>query len=285
MQEIYCMDDEGRFTVKAKAFVDTTGDANLAHLSGIDTLWGGEDGRVQAATMTFRMSGVDTSCDLSPTAVEKAVVQAKKDGDAYLTKEKGFILKKEGSDIVTVLLPSVMPEGLDARQVTKMEKETRRQVLSYVQALKKYMKGMEKAELAMIGPSIGFRETRRMKGMDMVTTDDVLSRRKRADSVARGGWKPEIHKDVNRMGTYMEVADGSYFDIPLGAVRSTDIHNLYGAGRILSAEESAFAATRVMGTCFATGHGAGVAAACQALDGKVEVGRIREELLRQKALV
>ena len=47
--------------------------------------------------------------------------------------------------------------------------------------------------------------------------------------------------------------------------------NLYGAGRMISADEAAFAAVRVMGTCFATGHGAGVAAAVQALQGEADI--------------
>lgn len=282
---VHCTDDEGMFTVEASCFVDTTGDANLTHLSGARTMWGGEDNSVQAATMPFRMSGVDTSCDMSPAAVEKAILQAKKDGIPHLTKEKGFILKKEGSDIVTILLPSVIPSGLSAEEITRMETETRRQVLYYVQALKKYMHGMEMAELAVIGPSLGFRETRRMVGRDTVTADDVLTRRKRDDGVARGGWKPEIHKDVNKMGTYLEVTEGSYFDIPLGALQSADIENLYGAGRIISSDEAAFAAIRVMGTCFATGHAAGVGAAYQALHGAGDIEPIRQELMRQGALI
>lgn len=90
----------------------------------------------------------------------------------------------------------------------------------------------------MIGPSIGFRETRKLVGKETITADDVLSRRKREDSVARGGWKPEIHKDVNKMAT-----------------------------------------------CFATGHAAGVAVACQALNGCAEVSRVQAELRKQVALV
>lgn len=285
LTSIICTDDEGSFTVEADCFVDATGDANLTYLAGARTMWGDGDGAVQAATMPFRMSGVDTSCDMTPTAVEKAVMQAKKDGIPHLTKEKGFILKKEGSDIVTVLLPSVIPQGLNAQELTRIEIDTRRQVLYYVQALKKYMHGMEMAELAVIGPSIGLRETRRMLGKEIIQVDDVLSRRKRPDGVARGGWKPEIHKDVNKMGVYMEVSDGSYFDIPLKALQSADLENLYGAGRNLSADEIAFAAVRVMGTCFATGHAAGVAAACQALRKAADVAVVREELVRQGALV
>ena len=64
-----------------------------------------------------------------------------------------------------------------------------------------------------------------------------------------------------------------------------DFENLYGAGRMISSDDAAFAAVRVMGTCFATGHGAGVAAAWQALHGTAEVAKIQEELRRQGALV
>lgn len=285
IRAILCADDEGIFTVRAKAFVDTSGDANLAHLAGAHTVWGGEDGTVQAATMPFRLSGVDTSCDMSPAAVEKAIVKAKEAGIPNLTREKGFVLKKEGSNIVCVLLPSVIPQGITARELTEIEKNTRKQVLYYVKALREYMPGMEHCELAVIGPAVGFRETRKLVGKEMITAEDVLSRRKRENRVARGGWKPEIHKSVDKMATYMEVTSGSYFDIPLGALQSENIENLYGAGRIVSADEVAFAAVRVMGTCFATGHAAGVGAACQVLDGSVQIARVQQELERQGALL
>lgn len=285
ISSLKCIDDEGVFTVEASAFVDASGDANLVHLAGARTLWGDEKGDVQAVTLPFRLSGVDTSKDMSPAAVEKAIVKAKADGVPNLTREKGFILKKEGSDVVSVLLPSAMVTGMTAKELTDLEKQTRKQVIAYVEALRRYMPGMEKAELAVIGPSIGFRETRRMLGREMIQTEDVLERRKREDGVARGGWKPEIHKSLNKMATYLEVSGGSYFDIPLGALWSADMDNLFGAGRIVCADEAAFAAVRVMGTCFATGHGAGVAAACQALHQTTDVDEIRSELKRQGALV
>lgn len=285
IKRIQCADDEGIFTVEASCFVDASGDANLAHMAGARTTWGGSDGCAQAATMPFRLSGVDTHADMSPEAVERAIIKAKAAGIPHLTKEKGFILKKEGSDIVSVLLPSAIPQGMTAKDLTELERNTRKQVLYYVQALKNYMPGMEHCELAVIGPSIGFRETRKLIGKDTILADDVLTRRKRSDSVARGGWKPEIHKKLDKMATYLEVSEGSYFDIPLGALQSADLENLYGAGRIISADEVAFAAVRVMGTCFATGHAAGVGAALQAKNGTADVQKIQQELRRQGALV
>lgn len=285
IRSIQCVDDEGFFKVEANVFVDASGDANLAFLSGAKTMWGDSKNQVQAATLPFRLSGVDISKDMSPTAVENAIRKAKKDGITYLTKEKGFIIKMTGSDSVTVLLPSAMISSISSENLTEVEKDTRRQVLSYVEAFKRYMPGMEKCQLIMIGPSIGFRETRRLHGKEIIQIEDVLERRKRADGIARGGWKPEIHKSLNEMGTYLEVENGSYFDIPLGALQSINIENLYGAGRIISSDEVAFAAVRVMGTCFATGHAAGVAAAYQALNGNVNVEKIRKELENQKALI
>lgn len=149
--------------------------------------------------------------------MEQAVIKAKKAGIQHLTREKGFILKREGSNQVAVLLPSVMPTGLSSQELTKMELDTRRQVLYYVEAFRRYLKGMEQCELTMIGPSVGFRETRRIKGKSMIKAEDVLNRKKCEDGVARGGWKPEIHKDTDKMATYMDVKEGSWFDIPLGA--------------------------------------------------------------------
>lgn len=122
IRTIQCADDEGLFTVSAKAFVDATGDANLSRLAGAKLIWGNDGGHPQAATLTFRLSGVAADVDLSPAAVERAVVRAKAEGIRNLTREKGFILRMENSGIVHVLLPSIIPEGLSAEEMTRMER-------------------------------------------------------------------------------------------------------------------------------------------------------------------
>ncbi|MBQ9388866.1 MAG: FAD-dependent oxidoreductase [Synergistaceae bacterium] len=285
IRSVTCQDDEGRFTVHAKVFVDATGDANVAHMAGAKTLWGDERGQVMTATLPFRLCGVDTSKDMTPSAVERAVKAGKDAGIPNLTRERGFILKMTGSQEVIVLLPSVIPEGLNAEELTRMEKFTRGQALYYLEAFRRFMPGMERAELTMIGPSIGFRETRRLAGRYMLTADDVLNRRKSPEGVARGGWKPEIHSSLNEAATYLDVPGASYYDIPLGCLQSVDTENLYGSGRLVCADSQAMAASRVMGTCFATGHAAGVAAAVQGETGKADVEAVRKELIRQGALI
>lgn len=285
LKSIDCIDGEGLFTVTAKSFVDATGDANLAYLSGAKTAWGNAKGKVQPATLAFRLANVDFAQNLSPADIESAVKKAKQAGIAGLTRERGFILRVKDSSICTVLLAAEQPGSLSGCELTRMEISGRRQVLSYLHAFQNFLPGMEHCELVEIGPSLGFRETRKMVGRKQITKENVLQRQVTMDSIARDGWKPEIHTSVMQMATYIDVPESSYFSIPLGALQSENIENLLGAGRIVWSDQVAFAAVRVMGTCFATGHAAGVAAAKQALEGYQDRSHIQEELQRQNALL
>jgi FAD dependent oxidoreductase len=66
---------------------------------------------------------------------------------------------------------------------------------------------------------------------------------------------------------------------------SADTPNLFAAGRTADGDRQAGASLRVMGTAFATGHAAGVAAACYAQEGCAEANGVRKILRRQGALL
>ena len=74
------------------------------------------------------------------------------------------------------------------------------------------------------------------------------------------------------------------FDIPLRALTSRNTPNLYAAGRLVDGDGGGGSALRVMGTSFATGQAAGVAAALFAR-GITQVGAVQRELERQGALL
>ena len=66
---------------------------------------------------------------------------------------------------------------------------------------------------------------------------------------------------------------------------SRDTANLFAAGRVADADRMAGASLRVMGTAFATGQAAGVAAASVADRGAVDVDTVRRTLQAQGALI
>ena len=97
---------------------------------------------------------------------------------------------------------------------------------------------------------------------------------------------------------YTPIEGKAFYDVPLDALHSIDRDNLWAAGRLVSCDAQAYCSLRVMGTAFATGHAAGVAATLQAAglaatlrvsdgcDGQAPaVAEVRVELERQGALI
>jgi hypothetical protein len=112
-----------------------------------------------------------------------------------------------------------------------------------------------------------------------------LDARRFPDAIARGAWPVELHSKPGAPNVWQSIRNQSYYEIPLRCLKVQGIKNLWAAGRIISCDSVAFASVRVMGTCFATGHAAGVAAALSAGGCPAESEAVRKELLRQKAIL
>lgn len=112
-------------------------------------------------------------------------------------------------------------------------------------------------------PSLGVRESYRWDGVYELTGRDLLEGVRFDDAVAKASWPLEMREDARGARfTYFENEESS--DIPLRSLASADIPGVYCAGRCISASHEALASVRVMGTCFATGQAAGMAAALYA---------------------
>lgn len=283
IERILCSDDAGPFTVEAKAFVDASGDANLAFLSGCETKWGDENGATQQAGLVVRMEGLPAAVSTAPAEMAKAIAAAKADGVSPLPMEKGFMIRIDGSSSGFLTTPSTIVGNMDGRTLTLAEMSLRKQAHAYARALREYMQGLEGSRMVSTGPRIGLRESRRIMGDTVLTASGILKSRKSASTVARGGWSPEVHKNDDISYTHLE--DKAWFDIPIGAIKASSVSNLWCGGRNISCDSVALASVRVMGTAFATGHAAGVAAALTLDNAEYDYQRIRETLQSQGALL
>ncbi len=284
IEEITCMDDEGYVNIKAKAFIDATGDANVANLAGLKTFWGDENGKTQMASLSVRIDHLPKDDDINPKDLEAAIIQGKKDGIPYLHKEKGLIIKIPFEDYGFLTIPSLHLDDLTAQTLTKAEINLRKQAQSYVEAFKRYVPYLKDIRLVSTGPRIGIRESRRIIGEEILNHEDVLAGRKREDSIGRGGWSPEIHKDIKEL-IYIHIKDNDYYDIPITTLRSKDIANLWCCGRNISCDPISHSSVRVMATGFVTGQGAGVGAALTLDKDEYDITKIQNELKKQGALL
>jgi len=170
------------------------------------------------------------------------------------------------------------PHGiLDGRRVTDLteaERYSRRQVTQVVQALREFGgRGFQNVQLAATRPQVGVRETRRIKGMYVLTEDDAMSGRRFDDAVA---WRSGMLDVGFVRHERMEVP------LPYLALLPEKVDGLLVAGRCIAATRVAASAGKSMGNCVATNHAAGLAAAIAAANGcaprELDVRQLQDSL-------
>ncbi|MGW5647999.1 FAD-dependent oxidoreductase [Saccharopolyspora sp. NPDC003752] len=274
-------DHSGIHEFTATAFVDATGEADLAHHAGAEVRYG-NDGWVQNGTLGVRFGGIPVDAEVTREAIGAAVRAAKKAGAPDLTAESGLIARMPISgDLITYLAD----EGYDARSAadtTRAEIGARRQAQAYLQVVRS-LPGCGGAYIVSTGPEMGTRESRHLVGRYRFTEKEVLQPGPVDDAVAIGAWPIEYHPGPGIPSEWKFIGDPGFYGIPLDVLHSRDTPNLFAAGRTVDGDRGAGASLRAMGTAFATGHAAGVAAAFTAAGGDAGTEAVRAELNRQGA--
>ena len=123
----------------------------------------------------------------------------------------------------------------------------------------------ENLTLSWVGAIPGKRESRRFEGEYTLVQQDIIEQRHHSDAVAFGGWAIDLHPAdgvySSQNGCIQYHSKGIY-EIPYRCYYSRDIHNLFLAGRCISASHVAHGSTRVMAT---SGFGAQVIGMAAAL--------------------
>ena len=274
----------GQMRIVGTAFVDCSGDGALLQSSGADVQLSPPERR-QASTLVMRVGGVGEDADLSAESMDAAFAAYAAATGHTLSRSNGTCVRMPRSRELMLLLPDEHVDVLDVHELSHAEQNARANARHYLTALKAGMEGWGSAYLASTGPQIGIREARRLLGRESVTAEDVLSARRRPeDGIARCGWPMEDHATPGAT-TYSGIKDRKWYDIPYGALTSANIANLWAAGRLASSDSRSFASLRVMGTAFATGHAAGLAASLHSASGSVDVPKLRGLLQDQGALL
>ena len=276
-------DHAGAHTIAAKAFVDATGECDLAALAGASTRYG-NNGEVNLGTLGMRFGGIAPQVRVALPAFEAAIKDAKTRGAGPLTKETSVLVRLPLSGDLCCYMASENYDPRDVRGYSRAEAGGRRQARAYLEVLRS-LPGCENAYLVSTGPDFGTRESRHIDAVEQLTWDRIADRRPVADSIALGAWGVEWHDRETYASSFVLPPDGGAYEIPLGCLISRNTPNLFAAGRAVDGDRRAGASVRVMGTAFATGQAAGVAAALYADTGSADAGLVRSVLRGQGALI
>lgn len=267
-----------RSRISGKAFVDCSGDCDLAYLAGASTRFGNH-GTLNLGSLSARFGGIDRNTTPSIASWRDAIVSAKKKNPelrGLLPKNTSALLHMPISRDVITFLPSAYYDARSSASITAAEKSGRKQTQEYLRILRT-LPGQENMYLVSTGPNFGCRESRHMNSMYQLKEEDIMSDRHFPDVIALGAWGFEFHdvEHENWESSFTYPPKGR-FDIPLASLRSVDTPNLFAAGRCIDADQKASSAVRVMGTALATGQAAGVAAGLQATSEQWNVTQVQD---------
>lgn len=254
---------DGTREVACSALVDASGDAIAALAAGapVETP---EPGARQLCSFVFVLQDVasDTLRGGAGLAVLRRIAAAEAAGvlPAGSSDLAWRPTARAGELIAKVALHALEVET-DGDLRTAAERAGRRRVTALAAFLRREVPAFAAAFVSHTAAQVGVRESRRIVGRHRLTRAEVLGGRRAPDGIARAAWPIELWRDGTLGASFAYLADGDWYDVPLGCLAAVATRNLFAAGRCISGDSDALGSARVIGTCLATGAAAGREAA------------------------
>jgi hypothetical protein len=258
----------GRCAVLGRAFVDASGDGDLAAWAGAPYDKGDGAGNMLYPSTMFRINGVDPArAGKAWEVIPRLMLQAEAEG-RYRFPRKTPIVRPQKSGIewrvnLTQLAnrEGNAMDGTDARDLSEAEVLGRRQIAEVAGFLRE-VPGFESCYIVDIAPQVGVRETRRVRGLYQLTESDVLDCASFDDTIGVNGWPLELHLKGDVEFRWPKIPESRGFNhLPYRMTVPEGLDNVWVAGRCASMSHEAQSAARVTGACFVMGQAAGAGAA------------------------
>lgn len=303
VRQVVCAAKSGLFAVRAKVFIDATGDGDLCARAGAPFEKGDARGDMQPPTL------LSLWCDVDWKRANKA--------DCGIWRQCKDLPRAFKDKVFTVEdphMPGLIPtgphtawgnvghlfgtDGTDEASVTQALLRGRKLVLEYERFFKEYLTGFERMQLVGTGALLGVRETRRIVGDYVLNLEDFKRRAVFADEIGRFSYPVDLHATRPNRTSYkkfekefasLRYQPGESYGIPYRSLLPKALTNVYVVGRCISCDRHIQGSVRVMPACFITGQAAGMAAALAARRGlttrQVSVRDLQGRLLRMGAFL
>jgi 2-polyprenyl-6-methoxyphenol hydroxylase-like FAD-dependent oxidoreductase len=284
--------------IRARRFIDASGDGDLGFFSGCRTMVGREsDGKTQGMTLVMGFDGLDPSrrkeIEAAHGPLGKRMAELRDQGQL-----PSFGPHSLGNNFVWrwphTLIASTAGNPLDAEDLTRATREARAKAPAFLRFFRKEWPGCENLQLAYAAPALGVRESRRVHGLYRFTGADVIERRSFPDAIGHGFWMVDIHDPSGSGHTTwydrkIHPEPGTTYQIPYRMLVAADVDNLLIAGRCGSATHEGMAGLRVQSHCHVMGQAAGTAAAMSLTAGvrpaEIKVTQLQKRLIDAGVLI
>ena len=261
----------------AGVFIDATGNGELAALAGATGLLPDSEAEM-TKTLLFSLGGVADFDKAEMRAIFEQQVAA---GTVpYPTQDRFMGIEMLDGRQFLCNLSLCSGNAFDARDLTRMDLELRRQIPVWVDFLRTHFPPFAGCYVTSVAPMVGVRDSRGMLGRTLIRCRDLDENTPVAAPVALAPRCYGGHglKCFQQPG--LPINRGCR-PVPMGALQSAEFDNLLAAGKTISIEPMALTSVRLMAVCMATGQASGIIAAHGA--GNADYHEIQPVLQRQNA--
>lgn len=262
---------EGSRYIRAKTFIDATGDAVLTNLCGAPCREAGRDTEhIMAPTLCSAQAGINTG-RFDYREQQQAVFRAIADG--FFSQNDRHVPGLFPNGRTTAIMNAGHLFGTNALDNASLSHGMvwgRQLAAEYVEFFRKYLPGCENMEFVATGSLLGVRESRRIVGEYEVNYDNFTQRRYFPDQIAVYNKSIDIHvhdcsdeqweRYTSEFLKRDRLGPGEYYGLPYGILVPRGWENLWVAGRCNSSDVKVHGAIRDQPACFMMGQAAGTAA-------------------------
>ena len=268
LESVTVITKSGKITFEAKQFIDCTGDADLAVMSGCPYHLGRpSDNLCQPMTLCFRIANVDEDEFFTPecNAQRQAIYKRwQEEGKTSNPRENILLFRTMVKGVVHFNTTRVVKRNpVDPFDVSWAEREARRQMYDIYRMLKEELPSFRNAQIISSAAWIGARESRMIDGEHLLNEEELKNCTVFPDAIAAGNYDIDIHNPEGSGTSHYYFPDGEYYTIPYRSLIPKGINNLLVAGRCISSTHEAQASYRIMPIvcCLGEAAGAGMAVA------------------------
>lgn len=291
----------GMSALKAKVYVDCTGDADVAAGAGAQFCKGDDQGQLQPGTHCFVLSNVDEYAhrygqDLGWWNKNSPIYPIVASGKYPEIPDHHVCHNIVGPGAVGFNAGHIWDvDNTDPVKMSKALMKGRKMAQAYRDALAEFApEAFANAFLISTAPVVGVRETRRIVGDYSLTVEDYIDRRSFTDEICRNSYFIDLHMtrteaEINKDELLVAIRFNHYekgesHGVPYRCLTPRGLKNVLVAGRSISCDRSIQGSVRVMPVCLATGEAAGIAAAMAARLPDRDVHAVDTKKLRQRLI-
>ncbi len=289
----------GLQAAEGKVFIDATGDADLAFLSGCDTRLGREEDRLMTpVTLQFHSNRIDGRAlkeyidkNDAPRFLEE-IEKWQDDGIWPFAWNRFITVRLLDDDTFLVNSPRITGiDGTDGESVTRGITMGRKEIYQLLDIMRNHIPGCGKARIKAVASSLGVRETRRIRGAFELSVDDLVSGAGFPDTVGFSAycWDLPDPEKPSHQPMSGKTRKKAITPIPYRIMLPEPVTNLICPGRAVSVERDVLGPIRVMAPAMAMGEAAGNAAYRAVREGvafkDVPIRELRGDLAESGAVV